>query len=44
MKVFPYYISYIVRDPIIWILAVAHGHPGRTTDSYRFDVMGQTAL
>jgi hypothetical protein len=26
MKVFPYYISYIVRDPIIWILAVAHGH------------------
>jgi toxin ParE1/3/4 len=26
LKLFPYYISYIVREPIIWILAVAHGH------------------
>lgn len=26
LKLFPYYISYIVREPVIWILAVAHGH------------------
>ena len=26
LKMFPYYISYIVRDPVIWILAIAHGH------------------
>ncbi len=26
LKIFPYYISYVVRDPVIWILAVAHGH------------------
>ena len=26
LKIFPYYISYIVRDQVIWILAVAHGH------------------
>ena len=26
LKIFPYYISYIVRDPTIWILAVAHAH------------------
>lgn len=26
LKLFPYYISYIVRQPVIWILAVAHGH------------------
>jgi hypothetical protein len=26
LKIFPYYISYIVRDPMIWILAIAHGH------------------
>ena len=26
LKIFPYYISYIVRDPVIWILAIAHGH------------------
>jgi len=26
LKIFPYYISYVVRDPIIWILAIAHGH------------------
>ncbi len=26
LKIFPYYVSYIVRDPIIWILAIAHGH------------------
>jgi plasmid stabilization system protein ParE len=26
LQIFPYYISYIVRDPTIWILAVAHGH------------------
>jgi ParE toxin of type II toxin-antitoxin system, parDE len=26
LNVFPYYIAYIVRDPVIWILSVAHGH------------------
>jgi hypothetical protein len=26
LKLFPYYISYIVREPAIWILAIAHGH------------------
>jgi len=26
LKVFPYYVSYIVRDPVIWILAIAHSH------------------
>lgn len=26
LKVFPYYISYIARDPDLWILAIAHGH------------------
>jgi toxin ParE1/3/4 len=26
LKRFPYYISYIVREPVIWILAMAHGH------------------
>jgi len=26
LKVFPYYVSYVVRDPVIWILAIAHGH------------------
>lgn len=26
LKIFPYYISYIVRGSDIWILAIAHGH------------------
>jgi ParE toxin of type II toxin-antitoxin system, parDE len=26
LSVFPYYRAYIVRDPVIWILSVAHGH------------------
>ncbi len=26
LKIFPYYISYMVRDPVIWVLAIAHGH------------------
>jgi hypothetical protein len=26
LSVFHYYIAYIVRDPTIWILAVAHGN------------------
>lgn len=26
LKVFPYYVSYLVREPVIWILAVAHSH------------------
>ena len=26
LKAFPYYIAYIVREDILWILAVAHGH------------------
>jgi plasmid stabilization system protein ParE len=26
LRVFPYYIAYVVRDPVIWILSVAHGH------------------
>jgi hypothetical protein len=25
-QLFPYYISYIVRESVIWILALAHGH------------------
>ena len=26
LSVFPFYISYIVRDQAIWVLAIAHGH------------------
>ncbi|MCI5150824.1 MAG: type II toxin-antitoxin system RelE/ParE family toxin [Candidatus Electrothrix sp. MAN1_4] len=26
LKVFPYYLAYIIRDDTLWILAVAHGH------------------
>lgn len=26
LKIFPYYLSYVVRDPDIWILALAHVH------------------
>ena len=26
LKVFPYYIPYIIRDPVIWVLAIAHSH------------------
>jgi len=26
LKIFPYYISYIVRESVIWILAIAHSH------------------
>ncbi|MEA1934813.1 MAG: type II toxin-antitoxin system RelE/ParE family toxin [Thermodesulfobacteriota bacterium] len=26
LKVFPYYIAYIIREGTIWILAIAHGH------------------
>jgi hypothetical protein len=26
LKVFPYYIAYIVRDDTLWILAIAHSH------------------
>jgi hypothetical protein len=26
LKIFPYYIPHIIRDPVIWILAIAHGH------------------
>ena len=26
LKTFPYYIAYIVREGILWILGVAHGH------------------
>jgi len=26
LKIFPYYISYVVRGPDIWILAIAHAH------------------
>lgn len=26
LKIFPYYISYVVRGSVIWIIAVAHGH------------------
>jgi plasmid stabilization system protein ParE len=26
LKIFPYYISYIVRNQVIWILAIVHGH------------------
>jgi hypothetical protein len=26
LRVFPYYVAYIVRDPTIWVLSIAHGH------------------
>jgi plasmid stabilization system protein ParE len=26
LRVFPYYVAYILRDPVIWILSIAHGH------------------
>jgi hypothetical protein len=26
LKIFPYYVSYVVREQVIWILAVAHAH------------------
>lgn len=26
LKTFPYYIAYIIRENILWILAVANGH------------------
>lgn len=26
LKTFPYYIAYIIREDILWILAIAHGH------------------
>ncbi len=26
LKIFPYYVSYVVRDQVIWILAFAHSH------------------
>ncbi len=26
LKIFPYYISYIVRERTIWVLAIAHSH------------------
>lgn len=26
LKVFPYYIAYIIREDILWILAIAHKH------------------
>lgn len=26
LRVFPYYLAYIIRDSVIWILSVAHGH------------------
>jgi hypothetical protein len=26
LSVFPYYLAYTVRDSVIWILSVAHGH------------------
>ena len=24
--VFPYYLAYIVREPVVWVLSVSHGH------------------
>ena len=33
-RIFPYYISYIVRDPMVWIVAIAHAHkPGLSIGS-----------
>jgi hypothetical protein len=26
LKVFPYYIAYIIREDTLWILAIAHNH------------------
>jgi len=26
LKVFPYYIAYIVREKTLWVLAIAHSH------------------
>ena len=33
LKVFPFYIAYVVEGDLVWILAVAHGHrkPGYWT-------------
>jgi hypothetical protein len=25
-RIFPYYVAYIIRDPVVWILSIAHGH------------------
>ncbi|MGO8698114.1 MAG: type II toxin-antitoxin system RelE/ParE family toxin [Limisphaerales bacterium] len=26
LRIFPYYIAYLIRGDTIWVLAVAHGH------------------
>lgn len=26
LKVFPYYIAYVIREDTLWILAIAHNH------------------
>lgn len=41
LKIFPYYISYVARDSVIWILAVAHGH---SRPEYWVDRVGATDL
>jgi hypothetical protein len=26
LRVFPFYIAYVIKDDLVWVLAVAHGH------------------
>jgi hypothetical protein len=26
LPIFPYYISCVIREQVIWVLAIAHGH------------------
>ena len=26
LKVFPYYVAYLLREDAVWVLAIAHGH------------------
>ncbi len=33
LKVFPFYIAYVVEGDLIWVLAVAHGHRRRIDES-----------
>ena len=26
LRAFPHYLAYVIREPVIWIVAIAHGH------------------
>jgi len=26
LRIFPYYIAYLIRGDVLWILAIAHSH------------------